>query len=38
MANPKIVAPARKLIDDNEIVTLYINSVLENNEPPKNVY
>jgi len=28
----------KQFLDDNQIITLYINSVLENNEPPKNVY
>jgi len=33
-ANPVSQQP----IDDNQIVTMYINSVLENNHPPQNIY
>ena len=38
MATVKKSASARQFVDDNQIITLYINSVLENNEPPKNIY
>lgn len=38
MATVKKSAAPKQLLDDNQIITLYINSVLENNEPPKNIY
>lgn len=38
MATVKKTTSKKQLLDDNQIITLYINSVLENNEPPKNVY
>lgn len=38
MATVKKFAAPKQLLDDNQIITLYINSVLENNEPPKNIY
>lgn len=38
MATAKNSKLKKELIDDNQIVTLYINAVLEKNEAPKNVY
>lgn len=38
MATVKKATFEKQLLDDNQIITLYINSVLENNEPPKNIY
>ena len=38
MATVKKITVKKQLLDDNQIITLYINSVLENNEPPKNIY
>lgn len=38
MATAKNPKSKKQLIDDNQIVALYINAVLEKNEAPKNVY
>lgn len=38
MANPKNIKSKKMLIDDDQIVSLYMNAVLEKNEAPKNVY
>jgi len=38
MATPKNPKSKAKLIDDDQIVSVYMNSVLEKNEAPKNVY
>lgn len=38
MATAKNSKLKKELIDDNQIVTLYVNAVLEKNEAPKNVY
>ncbi|GEP50456.1 hypothetical protein FNO01nite_11280 [Flavobacterium noncentrifugens] len=38
MALVKKIAATKQLLDDKQIITLYITSVLENNEPPKNIY
>lgn len=38
MATAKNPKSKQQLIDDNQIVSLYMNSVLEKNEAPKNVY
>jgi len=38
MATIKKMASATQFVDDSQIITWYINSVLENNEPPKNIF
>lgn len=38
MATVKKKASTKQFVDDDQIITLYINSVLENNEPPKNIF
>lgn len=38
MATPKKSAAPKQLIDDNQIITLFMNDVLENNAEPLNVY
>ena len=38
MATLKKMASAKQFVDDTQIISLYINSVLENNEPPKNIF
>lgn len=38
MATAKNPKSKKQLIDDNQIVSLYMNAVLEKNEAPKNVY
>jgi len=38
MATVKKNVSERQFVDDNQIISLYINSVLENNEPPKNIF
>lgn len=38
MATTKKTKANKSIIDDNHIITLYMNTVLENQEVPKNVY
>lgn len=38
MATTKKTTSKKNVIDDNQIITLYMNSVLEQNHTPKNVY
>jgi len=38
MATPKNPTFKKQLIDDDQIISLYMNAVLEKNEAPKNVY
>jgi len=38
MAAPKKITAPQQLIDDNHIITLYMNDVLEHNSEPLNVY
>jgi hypothetical protein len=38
MATTKKTKANKSIIDDNHIITLYMNNVLENQEVPKNVY
>ena len=38
MATTKKASSKKNAIDDNHIITMYMNSVLENNHRPKNVY
>ena len=38
MAVIKNITEPKRTIDTNEIITLYVKSVLENNHPPQNVY
>ena len=38
MATTKQAKAKKDLIDDNQIISFYMNDVLEHNEEPKNVY
>ena len=38
MATAKQVKSKKELVDDIQIISLYMNDVLEHNEEPKNVY
>lgn len=38
MATIKNKASEKKMVDDDLIVSLYVKSVLENNQPPQNIY
>lgn len=38
MATAKNTKSKKQLVDDNQLIELYMNSVLEKNEAPKNVY
>lgn len=38
MATAKNIKSKKQLLDDDQIISLYMNSVLEKNEAPKNVY
>ncbi len=38
MATAKNIKSKKQLLDDDQIISLYMNNVLEKNEAPKNVY